>query len=258
MSVLLVSPSNGSAKPTSGEMKDLKRQVDSAFTVLEEYGEKARLGRMSLEKAQELAKKEISELRYDNDDYFFIFDVNLKMVVHPFMPELVGKDMSSWKDPAGKYLFRDFRSVAIEKGEGFSTYYWPKPGLSYPVEKLVYSKLYRPWSWIIASGIYTKQTESIVAQEHFIVTVSLIELYKIQTNKYPDSLADLRRFGPWADSWASTVRYEKVPNGYNLFLVLLEIDKDSSVTLPSELKRSLGIVKTNVEFTADNPIKPSR
>jgi hypothetical protein len=233
-------------------MLEVKGHVNSAYQILEKYGEKARMGRMSTDKAQKLAKKEISKLRYNEYDYFFIFNTKLIMVLHPIKPDLEGKDLSSFRDPSGNYIFRSFLSSAND-GTGFSTYSWPKPGLSYPVEKIVYSKLYKPWSWIISSSTYTKQSENIIGQKQFIEVVSLIELYKIQVGKYPGNLCDLERFGSWVNGLTDLVIYEKVSDGYNLFFNVEE--KLLSVTLPSELRQGLGIVNTNVKFSPKGSVK---
>jgi Cache domain len=177
------------------------------------------------------------------------------MVLHPTKPDLEGKDLSSLKDPSGNYIFKSFLSAAKD-GKGYSTYYWPKPGLSYPVEKIAYSKLYQPWSWIIGTSTYTKQSENIIGQEQFIIAVSLIELYKIQVGYYPNNLSELERFGSWVIGRTGSVRYEKVSSGYNLFFDVQE--KYLNITLPSELKQGLSIVNTNVKFSPKGSVKTIR
>jgi Single Cache domain 2 len=61
--ILLEFSSTSQANPTSEEMLEVKNQVNGAYKILEKYGEKARKGQISTDKAQELAKKEISKLR---------------------------------------------------------------------------------------------------------------------------------------------------------------------------------------------------
>jgi len=124
------------------------------------------------------AKKEISELRYGSDgkDYFWINDMQPTMVMHPIKPALNGKDLSDFKDPNGKHLFNEFVKVCREKGEGFVDYMWPKPGHDKPVPKLSYVKLFKPWNWIVGTGIYlddikaaeiqkTKEIKSAIASQ---------------------------------------------------------------------------------------------
>ncbi|MDD0837303.1 methyl-accepting chemotaxis protein [Curvibacter sp. HBC61] len=111
-------------------------------------------GQISREQAQTLARQAISELRYDKNEYFWINDMHPRVVMHPFKPELNGKDVSDMKDPNGLALFKAFVAVVQARGEGFVDYQWPKPGLDRPVDKVSYVKGFEPWGWIVGSGIY--------------------------------------------------------------------------------------------------------
>jgi methyl-accepting chemotaxis protein len=113
------------------------------------------------------AKKEISALRYGSQskDYFWINDMHPTMVMHPIKPALNGKDLSDYKDPDGKHLFNEFVKVCREKGEGFVDYMWPKPGHDKPVPKLSYVKLFKPWNWIVGTGIYLDDIKAVEIQK---------------------------------------------------------------------------------------------
>lgn len=102
------------------------------------------------------AAKTVGDLRYgpENNDYFWINDTQHMMVMHPFKPELNGKDISGVKDPNNKYLFKEIVEVAKAQGSGYVEYVWDKPGESKPVQKISYVKLYEPYGWIIGTGIY--------------------------------------------------------------------------------------------------------
>ncbi len=111
------------------------------------------------------AKKAIAQLRYGakNSDYFWINDMGPTMVMHPIKPQLDGKDLSGSKDPNGKKLFVSMVDVCREKGEGFVDYMWPMPGHDEPVPKLSYVKLFKPWGWIVGTGIYLDDVDQAVA-----------------------------------------------------------------------------------------------
>lgn len=83
------------------------------------------------------------------------------VVMHPVKPELDGKDVSELKDPAGKRLFVEFVDTVKKNGAGLVAYMWPKPGFSAPVEKVSYVKGFEPWGWIIGSGIYLDDVDTI-------------------------------------------------------------------------------------------------
>lgn len=77
------------------------------------------------------------------------------MIMHPYKSELDGKDLRDFKDPQGKRLFVEMASVSQAHGGGFVDYLWPKHDAVEPVPKVSYVKLFKPWNWIIGSGVYT-------------------------------------------------------------------------------------------------------
>ncbi|QJC78744.1 methyl-accepting chemotaxis protein [Pseudomonas umsongensis] len=103
--------------------------------------------------AQQQASAVIRNLRYGHDDYFWIEDLDTRMVMHP-NAKLEGKRMAGTRDPDGKALFDEMVAVANRNGSGLVHYRWPKPGSDAPVEKVSYVELFKPWGWIVGSGIY--------------------------------------------------------------------------------------------------------
>jgi methyl-accepting chemotaxis protein len=104
--------------------------------------------------AQKRALERIAPLRYGANDYFWINDMQPRMVMHPIKPEMNGKDLSTFKDPNGKTLFVDFVNVVRKDGAGFVPYEWPKPGFDKPQPKLSYVIGFAPWGWVIGTGVY--------------------------------------------------------------------------------------------------------
>ncbi|MGB5990935.1 MAG: methyl-accepting chemotaxis protein, partial [Desulfobacterales bacterium] len=146
-------------------MQSSYNKAHNSQKVAEAYKEK--LKNIAEAQFKEDAKKGISALRYGNEgnDYFWINDMHPKMVMHPINSALNGKDLSDFKDPNGKYLFNEFVKVCREKGEGFVDYMWPKPGYDKPVPKLSYVKLFKPWNWIVGTGIYLDDIKAVEIQK---------------------------------------------------------------------------------------------
>ncbi len=113
------------------------------------------------------AREQIGKLRFgaNNDDYFFIVDTDVNMVMHPINPALDGKNMDDYKDPDGTYLFREMVSVSRREGEGFVRYRWPKPGEQEPVAKQSFVKLFDEWGWIVGTGIYIDDIDKAMAAQ---------------------------------------------------------------------------------------------
>ncbi|GFE60455.1 methyl-accepting chemotaxis protein [Geobacter sp. AOG2] len=138
------------------EKKDMVRfLVEEASTILTTYQKQAESGILTKEDAQKRAAADIKQLRYDGKEYFFISDLDNRLVAHPLRPENEGKDMSSFKDADGKLIYQEFtRAASNDKGGGFVAYRQIKPKESKPLPKLSYTKLFKPWGWVVGTGIY--------------------------------------------------------------------------------------------------------
>ncbi len=149
-----------------------------AYTLVEAYAQKADSKELTVKEAQSNALAVIKQLRYRDNDYFWINDLEPKMLMHPNFPDLDGKNLSHDTDPTGKYLFVEMVSIVKEKGEGFVSYMWPRPGEKQPVAKLSYVKLFKPWGWIIGSGIYVDDVEEEITRLKWnIIVATLISVF---------------------------------------------------------------------------------
>ncbi|PCI68526.1 MAG: hypothetical protein COB38_08790 [Gammaproteobacteria bacterium] len=84
-------------------------------------------------------------------------------------------------------------------------------------------------------------------KQNFVSAISIIELYNIRHGFYPENLEQLEYLGDWDAIWLSAVRYEKLEEGYNLFVERGHMGKPN-LKLPIEFKKGLGIVGTNVKW----------
>ncbi|MGA1847288.1 methyl-accepting chemotaxis protein [Deferribacter abyssi] len=140
----------------------LKNIIEMAYHILETEYNKYRKGEVTENVAKERAKKLIKTLRYDEGvGYIWINNDELpfpKMIMHPIVPSLDGKILNNPKYNValgkGENLFVAMVKVCREKGEGFVDYLWPKPGNTDPQPKLSYVKLFKPWGWILGTGVY--------------------------------------------------------------------------------------------------------
>ncbi|WP_022663611.1 methyl-accepting chemotaxis protein [Desulfospira joergensenii] len=143
------------------QLKNAVDQVISGIQVFDAEKSSKELGRR-----QDEALKNIKGLRYGNQgrDYFFIIDQDVRMVMHPIKPELNGKDVGMSKDPTGKRLFTQMAAICRQNGKGFVSYLWPLPGTDKPVPKLSYVKLYKPWGWIVGTGVFLDHTNDALVK----------------------------------------------------------------------------------------------
>ena len=139
----------------------IQQMIDLGYGILANYQKLEADGKLSREQAQSAAMVEIRALRYDKVEYFWINDMTPKMVMHPIKAELEGKLLDTMADPAGNRLFMGFVDLVKKQGGGFYDYLWPKPGFDKPVPKISYVKGFAPWGWIIGTGIYLDDVDTV-------------------------------------------------------------------------------------------------
>ncbi|WP_254606964.1 methyl-accepting chemotaxis protein [Rhodoferax sp. BAB1] len=142
-----------------------RQHVEIAHGLLVWAQAQEQAGKLSREQAQELARDSVSRLRYEREEYFWINDMQPRVVMHPIKPELNGQDVSDLKDPNGLRLFQAFVAKVRADGKGFVAYQWPKPGESRPVDKISYVMGFEPWGWVIGSGIYVNDVQNELRQQ---------------------------------------------------------------------------------------------
>ncbi len=146
-----------------------KHVVESAWGVLDYYAKQAKAKTMPVEEAKKKAMEAVKNLRYDLDDYFWINDLEPRMVMHPIKAEMDGKNLSEEKDPNGKRFFVAMVETSKSNGAGFVDYFWAKPGSTKPVPKISYVKLFPEWGWIIGSGIYLDDVAAEVSHMLYVI-----------------------------------------------------------------------------------------
>ncbi|NOX19299.1 MAG: HAMP domain-containing protein [Chlorobi bacterium] len=158
------------------KQKSLENVVNVAYSIADSYYKLQKEGNLNPEEAKRKAIEEISKLRYDGKNYFWINDTQPIMIMHPFKPQLNGKDLSGIKDPNGKFIFNEFVKVVKKKGSGFVDFNWPKPGFDEPSAKLSYVKLFPGWNWIIGSGMYLDDADELIASKRNVLGLAFIIL----------------------------------------------------------------------------------
>jgi methyl-accepting chemotaxis protein len=125
---------------------------------------------------QEKAKTAIKKLRFGEDGYFWINDFTPKMVMHPIKSSLDGANLSGSKDPKGKFLFNEMVQIVTQNGKGVVNYLWEKPGFTTPQAKISFVEGFKPWGWIIGTGVYADDIDALVVKEKQKLDEALLSL----------------------------------------------------------------------------------
>jgi methyl-accepting chemotaxis protein len=122
----------------------------------------------SEERAKEMVRSLIKSIRYDNDNYVFIFDNKLNVIEHPLKPELNGSKITDVQGDSEHWIRMQSMSQSI--GEGSIEYTWVSPN-GIKENKLSYIMTYRPWGWIIGTGLMVKDIENEIESQIFIMAI---------------------------------------------------------------------------------------
>lgn len=168
-------------------MMDRKRELiqeitSSAYSLLEYYHSLESEEILEREEAKDQARTAISKIRYGKDqkDYFWITDMFPRMIIHPYRPDLNGKDLTEYRDPGGKAIFIEFVNQVSLTGESYVDYMWQwNDDSTRIVSKLSYVRLFKPWDWIIGTGIYVDdvRTEIRIMERRVLIISGLIGIF---------------------------------------------------------------------------------
>jgi methyl-accepting chemotaxis protein len=139
---------------------ELRHLGEMALGIIKEEHDAATKSGTPAADAQKRAAARLAAMRYGNNDYFWINDMNMRLVMHPLRAELIGRDMSASKDADGLQLYKAFVDTVKRGGAGFVRYRQLKPGVTDPQPKLSHVVGYAPWGWVVGTGVYIDDLEA--------------------------------------------------------------------------------------------------
>jgi diguanylate cyclase (GGDEF)-like protein len=150
---------------TQDRISEVKHLLESAYSTVAYYHAQAREGLMTDAAARRAAADTVRAMRYDGNNYFFIWDLNGTSIAHGAQPALEGKTFlnspEADKNPVVAYMVRRLIDVAkSDQKEGVTTYRIPKSGQQVALDKIAYSRLFEPWGWSIGTGAYVDDIDT--------------------------------------------------------------------------------------------------
>jgi methyl-accepting chemotaxis protein len=140
-----------------------RRLTEVAQSLLAHYESLASSGQMPLDAAQKAALAAVTALRFGNEDYFFVLDSEGRLIANAFNAKNVGKLVLDQTDvQGGKRYFAEMVETAKAQGSGFVDYMKPRAGGTVPVEKVASVQMFKPWGWVVATGLYRDDVHAAV------------------------------------------------------------------------------------------------
>ena len=115
----------------------------------------------------EAAKQQVAELvrsmRFEDNNYIFIYDYDGNNIVTAPAPEREGTNMIDAQTPDGTYLIREIIQLA-QSGGGFYSYMWDYPGTDRIEPKHSFVDRLEKWDWLIGAGVYVTDADDAIAE----------------------------------------------------------------------------------------------
>jgi len=144
---------------------EVKHLLETAYSTVVYYHDQAVKRRMTDAAAREAARNAVRAMRYDGNNYFFIWATNGTAFPLESDPEWEGKNLlvplHSTKLPVVSHMVDSLIAGFSSDGmDGVVTYRIPKPGQTTPLRKIAYSRLFEPWGWSIGTGAYVNDIDA--------------------------------------------------------------------------------------------------
>lgn len=136
----------------------LRDMVTSVVRLAKSYDDEVRAGHLTLEAAQDAAKKAIRAMRWGNGDYYGVYGFDGMTLVHG-NPKNEGVNRLNAVDSHGRHTVVDLIALA-RRGGGLDEFQVPRAAGGEEARKIEFSAPYLPWQWAIQAGVYTDDLDS--------------------------------------------------------------------------------------------------
>ncbi|ARE40092.1 Methyl-accepting chemotaxis protein [Rhodovulum sp. P5] len=143
--------------------QELESILESAVSLLADLDQRAQAGEFDEETAKQMGSTLLATMRFGESGYFFAFDKDIRVTVHPFKPEWVGTQQADYSDINGLPVFQEMRRVGMAEGAGEVNYAFQKPGANVPEMKMGYVVAFKPWGWFVGTGAYVSDIHADMA-----------------------------------------------------------------------------------------------
>ena len=168
------------------EKKDLiHSQVSTMMSLAEVLYEETLDKALSEKEAQDMFINYTDRLKYSKNGYFWMMKTDGIILTNPYKKQILSELLIKEKSIGNYNLINNIVQSATEGG-GFIYYKWFNSTDGRLTEKLGYVKMFKPWGWIIGSGVYIDTLNYQIVCENFIglLFISILFLLSISLSLY--------------------------------------------------------------------------
>lgn len=153
--------------------KKIKEQVDIAISMIDSIYNETKTGKLTLDEAKKESADLLRRLTFGEEGYFWADTVEGVNVVY-LGKDVEGTNRINTQDIKGNYMIKEIIENGKKEDGGYTEYWFPKLGEKEALPKRGYSKLYKPFNWVIGTGNYTDDIDKIIAEKEEVINKSLM------------------------------------------------------------------------------------
>ena len=134
--------------------------AEVARDTLKSFHDRSKAGEFDEATAKAQAMETLRPLRYQGDEYYFVYDLTGVNLMHPIRPERQGKNFIDSADVDGNKYIKTLIDGAKSSGMGRAFYKFPRPGSDVPAPKVTVMAGYEPWNMMVGTGIYVDDVDA--------------------------------------------------------------------------------------------------
>jgi signal transduction histidine kinase len=130
------------------------------------YSYSSMIGQVNCDQLKEHVISSIEHLfdRKSGSSYIFIYTLDGMNISDPIKPYNRGKNMIDLQDVDGKYILKELIDKA-NSGGGYVEYVWDNPASAKLSPKVSYGAAYRPWNWLVGTGVYLDEIDAMISEK---------------------------------------------------------------------------------------------
>ncbi|KJS43008.1 MAG: chemotaxis protein [Rhodospirillaceae bacterium BRH_c57] len=127
--------------------------TEVARATIQSFHDRSKAGEFDEATAKAQAIETLRPVRYQGQEYYFVYDFQGVNVLLPPRPQSEGTNMMEVKDANGVPFIRQLVDGA-KSGSAQVFYMFPRAGSDEAIAKVSVSMAYAPWSWVVGTGLY--------------------------------------------------------------------------------------------------------
>jgi two-component system, NtrC family, sensor kinase len=140
---------------------EIKKEIYHAHSLATAiYNENIKKSNYSKEETIESIKSALRAIRFNENGYLFIFEMNGKNILNSEFANIENKNLWEYQDSKGKFIFKDMNKLLSNANEGYYDWYWKKnKNDEKEYSKIGFLKRFEPYDLYIGTGYYEDDYE---------------------------------------------------------------------------------------------------